>query len=355
MTMTSIHGCSVIETGNYWFFLKKLMYLFAFIGMAVGLVTCLAGRLFMKYVIFITVVCATIALSVATVFLIGDGHELGTFAYWLTFVIASVCGLLLAWVSTKYETAGMVILAGWTGFEIGAVLSNLIYFQLESKVIFWLIIGVSSLVVLLIAITNVNHHMIWVSAIFGAYLFIISFSLFYGRYPIDLNLPELQSIGAIVTTEPNFFLYMGVWLVCSTIGVAFQCMTLLYFKNRGKQLKPGLQEAVDNFRYGRTAEQIKRDKDRQKFQRYCDRAIDERSESHDSIYLDLESRHRTDSMVMSLHLRNSNEFGSSPVRDSKLLQPKRDSSHSGRASSYGSKSGRGNTLSMKSSERNDHY
>jgi hypothetical protein len=84
-----------------------------------------------------------------------------------------------------------MVLAGWCGFEIGATFSNLLYFQFKSVIFFWTIIGLSAVIFMLIAGTNINHHMIWVTSIFGSYLFIVSFSIFYGRWPIELNMPKL--------------------------------------------------------------------------------------------------------------------------------------------------------------------
>ena len=69
-----------------------------------------------------------IAVTNAIIFFIFDGMDLNTFAYWLAFVVAGICGLLLAWLATKYKTGGALILAGWTGFELGVALSNMLYF-----------------------------------------------------------------------------------------------------------------------------------------------------------------------------------------------------------------------------------
>ena len=69
-----------------------------------------------------------------------------------------------------------------------------------------------------------------------------------------MNLPKLESVGAVITTEPNFFLYMIVWLGMSCLGVAFQCYILWHYKKTGKKLNPKIQEAVDNFEYGKSAD-----------------------------------------------------------------------------------------------------
>ena len=132
-----------------------------------------------------------IAITDSVMFLMFDGMALESYAYWLAFVISGICGLLLAWLSTKNITGGSLVVAGWTGFETGVALANLLYFQMQSIVVFWLIIGITSLIIVMIVATNINYHMIWITAIFGAYLFMISMSLFVGRWPIDLNLPKL--------------------------------------------------------------------------------------------------------------------------------------------------------------------
>ena len=117
--------------------------------------------------------------------------DLDSWVYWLAFVTAGFCGLLLAWLSTKNRTAGACLVAAWTGFVLGEALSNLIYFSLQSIIVFWVVIAASSLIFCLITSTNVNHHMLWVTSIFGSYLLIISVTLFVDRWPVDLNLPAL--------------------------------------------------------------------------------------------------------------------------------------------------------------------
>ena len=70
MTMNSVDGCIVIQTDSYWFFLKSLKYVFAVIGIFGGLLTCVAGRLLLKYIQFASVVCAMICITNAILFFI---------------------------------------------------------------------------------------------------------------------------------------------------------------------------------------------------------------------------------------------------------------------------------------------
>ena len=48
-----------------------------------------------------------------------------------------------------------------------------------------------------IAAMNFNYHMIWVTAMIGAYLILNFFSVFSARWPVDLNLPKMYEVGAV--------------------------------------------------------------------------------------------------------------------------------------------------------------
>lgn len=210
---------------------------------------CAAGRIFLKYIVFGSVVGAVIAaanFALYTIYAQTDA-TVDKQVFWLTFFISAVCGLLLAWAFTKLSRAGHFIMAMWVGFEIGAAASNLLYFIFKEVIIFWLLIITSSLVVALISSINFNYHSIWVTAIFGSYIFIVSFSSFYGRWPVDLNLPNLVTIGAISDTESYFYIYMTVWICMSALGVVFQCYVLWHYKKSVKPMRPLLQEAVQAF------------------------------------------------------------------------------------------------------------
>lgn len=126
VTMTSTNGCAAMQTDRYWYNLKELKYVFALAGLVGGIMMCVAGRLFLSYMVFISVVGSVIAASNLIAYTIAGG--LSSFVFWLTFVTGSVCGLLLAWAFSKYRVGGAVVLAGWAGFEIGVAFSNLFYF-----------------------------------------------------------------------------------------------------------------------------------------------------------------------------------------------------------------------------------
>ena len=58
----------------------------------------------------------------------------------------------------------------WLGFDIGVSFSNMVYFEAQNIVVFWIIIGVCQIAIATIASMNFNYHMIWVTAMIGAYL-----------------------------------------------------------------------------------------------------------------------------------------------------------------------------------------
>ena len=133
-------------------------------------------------------------------------------------MIASVFGLVLAWLQTKHRAIGGLLLSAWTGFVIGEAFSNWLYFFAKSTSVFWLIIVAGSFITLVIAATNFNKHLIWVTAIFGSYLSIVSLSTFWSRWPLDLNLPKLEREGAVKSLDANYWIYMTSWMLMSTLG-----------------------------------------------------------------------------------------------------------------------------------------
>ena len=196
--MNSVSGCVQISQSNYWFFLKDLKYPLGIIGLVIGLIIWLAGRLFLKYVIIFMVPVSMISISVCVGYALLDESEATeefrlahSYINWLLLGISGVLGFLVAWAFQNNRVLMTLPMSGWLGFEIGLCLSNLLYFNMQNVFLFWTIIVMGSITTMIIASANVNQHMIWVTACLGSYLFIQSISVFVGRWPIDINLPEL--------------------------------------------------------------------------------------------------------------------------------------------------------------------
>ena len=196
--MNSVSGCVQISQSNYWFFLKDLKYPLGAVGLVVGMIIWLAGRLCLKYVVIFMVPASMMSIAVCLCYAMMDESEATeeyrlahSYINWLLFLISGILGLLLAWAFKNNKVMTTLPMSGWVGFEIGLCLSNLLYFNMQNVFLFWTIIVMGSITTMSIASANVNQHMIWVTACLGSYLFIQSISVFVGRWPIDINLPEL--------------------------------------------------------------------------------------------------------------------------------------------------------------------
>ena len=101
--------------------------------------------------------------------------------------------------------------------------SNFLYFWMTYKVVFWLITAIFTLLVGVIAFYNINNHMIWVTAIIGSYVCIVSVSIFCPDYkwPIVMNLPALEEAGALTEVQTSYYIYVGIWIISSALGILF--------------------------------------------------------------------------------------------------------------------------------------
>mmetsp|Transcript_36448 Transcript_36448/g.47833 ORF Transcript_36448/g.47833 Transcript_36448/m.47833 type:complete len:131 (+) Transcript_36448:973-1365(+) len=130
----------------------------------------------------------------------------------------------------------------------------MLYYEVENRVMYWIVIGIGMITVATISAMNFNYHMIWVTAMIGAYVVLQGVSMFAARWPIDLNLPQLVEAGAVTKIDDNFKIYMFGWICLSAVGIVLQCTLLWYLKKTGRRLHPNLKKAVDAFEHGRTAE-----------------------------------------------------------------------------------------------------
>ena len=118
-----------MQTDRYWSNFKEMKYVLALLGLLSGLLICMAGRLLLNYVIFAMTIVACIAASNLMAYAIaGSSNGLSSSVFWVTFVVGSACGFLLAWASIKYRAGGASIITAWTGFNVGVSFANLVYF-----------------------------------------------------------------------------------------------------------------------------------------------------------------------------------------------------------------------------------
>jgi hypothetical protein len=90
-----------------------------------------------------------------------------------------------------------LVVAGYAGYTFGVALANGFYFIWQNDYFYWSLIVVFTIGVLVLTFSGVNKHMIWVTAVFGAYIFFRSIALLLGHYPVIQDLPSLVKTGAI--------------------------------------------------------------------------------------------------------------------------------------------------------------
>ena len=219
--MNSKSGCSVLHTSNYYFYLKNLKYPLAIIGILGGLITCMAGRILLRYIVYVGIPVGGVAISTCTLYYILDDPESSEYLFWITSIVSIFLGLMLAWITSLNKLVTTIPITGWVGFEIGLSVSNLLYYVIQNVVLFWVVIIVIMSIIVVLAASNINKHMIWVTASLGTYLVILGITVFVGRWPIDINLPSFVAAGAVIATMPYYYMYMGFWLVSSGFGVVF--------------------------------------------------------------------------------------------------------------------------------------
>ena len=166
-------------------------------------------------------------------------------------------GLLLAYALTnKVPKVAMCLLASWTGFSVGTAASNAIFFLLSSMVVFWGVVFLCVVAFVSLVSRDFNFHMLWLTAVFGAYTIVRSLAIVIGTFPVSFDLKDLQEKGAIQDLEPNFWVYMGVWSGLAAIGMACQYLILYLLKTRGKVPHPTFKEAIDSFEFAQSPEEV---------------------------------------------------------------------------------------------------
>ena len=101
--MISEDGCVQLTVDSYWFYLGAMKYVLALVGLVGGVLSTVAGRLLLRYVLFCSVTGAVVAISNYVAYQCFDGlDDIKNSAYWICLGVSSVIGLLLGWLSTRY-------------------------------------------------------------------------------------------------------------------------------------------------------------------------------------------------------------------------------------------------------------
>lgn len=92
----------------------------------------------------------------------------------------------------KVPKVAMCLLAAWTGFVVGTAASNAIFFILSSMVVFWGVVFLCVVAFVSLVSRDFNFHMLWLTAVFGAYTIVRSLAIVIGTFPVSFDLKDLQ-------------------------------------------------------------------------------------------------------------------------------------------------------------------
>ena len=193
---------------------------FAIVGLIIGFMICFFGRVLLK---------PTLAVSLMGLITITavDAFSLKMYAktrvkqyYWTVFLAAIASGAGIAFLMRKHSKIASFLVAAFAGENFGVALANGFYFAWMNIVFYWILVVVFTIGVACITLFGIDKQMIWVTAVFGAFIFMRSLALMLNHYPVIQNLPSLVATGAVTSTLPNYDWYMGLWFCVSCLGIA---------------------------------------------------------------------------------------------------------------------------------------
>ena len=92
-------------------------------------------------------------------------------------------GLLVGFIFMKISKLGAFVLAGWGGFCLGLLIWNsFLYLATSSNVLFWIFTVGLGVIMGILAIFLFDHIIILMSAMAGAYVFVLGIGMVAGRY-----------------------------------------------------------------------------------------------------------------------------------------------------------------------------
>ena len=187
---------------------------------------CFFGRILLRPTLGISIIGMFTLISVDMFSSLMYGKNRNREIYWTVFFLAIGVGAGVAYLLRKMPKFNSFIVAAYAGENFGVAVANGIYFVWESKSLYWILIIVFTIGVACITLFGINKHMIWVTAVFGAFIFMRSLALLLSHYPVVQNLPDLVETGAVTTILPNYDWYMSLWFCVSGLGVATQLIFL---------------------------------------------------------------------------------------------------------------------------------
>jgi len=156
---------------------------------------CFAGKVYLKWLIFITGVieASTIIIIIVYNTFAQDSEEV--WVGWVVLLCSVLIGSVFGFILMKYETIGGFFLVAWGGFNTGLLFYNAFLYKINSN---WALWGFSIGIGLLYAILLVflyDHILIHATAMMGSFSFIYGIGLVAGHYTSPFLIVDLIKYG----------------------------------------------------------------------------------------------------------------------------------------------------------------
>lgn len=121
-----------------WEWLENNKLVFTILEIAVGFFFVFFGRKFIKIIIFIVGVGATVGLCWVIFYSFFLKDDTSQWVGWAVFAVGLLLGGVVGFLLTKFLVVGAFLLAGWGGFSIGLLLYNAFFHKyIEGQLAFW--------------------------------------------------------------------------------------------------------------------------------------------------------------------------------------------------------------------------
>ena len=210
----------------------------AVFGLLIGFVMCYAGRLLIKWVLFLVTVVFVFMACWVTFYIFFYKPDIKKGWVWTLFFLFLMMGLILGYFMYLSKKLASAVIAGYSGFFVGELINNILFVSFEGKYLYWFMNVTMSLTFIIVACCNTNKHILWLSSLFGGWLIIKALSVWFGHYPTTWNIYALIQSGAVSREDFNwYFVYVGIWFIFTLTGIIVQCYTMKYLKANPDKLK----------------------------------------------------------------------------------------------------------------------
>jgi len=158
---------------------------------------CFAGKVYLKYLIFLTGVFEATVLVVLIVYSTFAYNSLEAWVGWVVLGCSLLIGLLFGFLLMKYENVGGFFLVAWGGFNTGLLFYNAFLYKINSD---WALWGFSVGIAILYAVLLIfffDHILIHATAMIGSFTFVYGIGLVAGHYTSPFLIVDLIKYGQI--------------------------------------------------------------------------------------------------------------------------------------------------------------